>query len=75
MATGSGKTRTMIALVDQLMRAGWVNRVLILADRAQIVSQIARAFHTHLPNVESIDLTTVDFASAGDSGAQVYVSD
>ncbi len=33
MATGSGKTRTVIALVDLLMRAGWVKRVLFLADR------------------------------------------
>jgi len=74
MATGSGKTRTMIALVDQLMRAGWVNRVLILADRAQIVNQIAGAFHTHLPNVESVNLMNVDFASNWDSGSQVYVS-
>jgi type I restriction enzyme R subunit len=75
MATGSGKTRMMIALVDQLMRAGWVNRVLILADREQIVNQIDRAFHTHLPNVGSINLTTIDFSGAWDSGDQVYVSD
>ena len=74
MSTGSGKTRTVIALVDQLMRAGWVNRVLILADRAQIVNQIDKAFHTHLPNVESVNLTTVDFATDWDSGSQVYVS-
>ena len=33
MATGAGKTRTVIALVDLLMRAGWVKRVLFLADR------------------------------------------
>jgi type I restriction enzyme R subunit len=33
MATGSGKTRTVIALVDLLMRAGWVKRVLFLARR------------------------------------------
>lgn len=75
MAAGSGKTRTMIALVDQLMRAGWVKRVLILADRAHIVNQVAKAFHTHLPNVESINLTTVDFAVATNSGERVYVSD
>ncbi|MCC6466477.1 MAG: DUF4145 domain-containing protein, partial [Planctomycetes bacterium] len=30
MATGAGKTRTVIALVDVLMRAGWVKRVLFL---------------------------------------------
>ena len=28
MATGAGKTRTVIALVDLLMRAGWAKRVL-----------------------------------------------
>jgi type I restriction enzyme, R subunit len=33
MATGAGKTRTVIALVKQLMEAGWVKRVLFLADR------------------------------------------
>ncbi|MCA9888593.1 MAG: DUF4145 domain-containing protein, partial [Anaerolineae bacterium] len=33
MATGTGKTRTAIALVDVLQRAGWVKRALFLADR------------------------------------------
>jgi type I restriction enzyme R subunit len=33
MATGAGKTRTVIALTDLLMRANWVKRVLFLADR------------------------------------------
>jgi type I restriction enzyme R subunit len=32
MATGSGKTRTVIALSDQLMRANWARRILFLAD-------------------------------------------
>jgi type I site-specific restriction endonuclease len=39
------------------------------------VNQIDRAFHTHLPNVGSINLTTIDFSGAWDSGDQVYVSD
>lgn len=30
MATGTGKTRTAIALVDLLMRANWVKQVLPL---------------------------------------------
>ncbi len=38
MATGSGKTRTVIALVDQLMKQGWVKRVLFLADRTALVN-------------------------------------
>ena len=50
MATGSGKTRTVIALVDLLMRAGWVKRVLFLADRIALVKQAAGAFKAHLPD-------------------------
>ncbi|MGV7852335.1 DEAD/DEAH box helicase family protein, partial [Mycobacterium kansasii] len=46
MATGSGKTRTVIALVKQLMEAGWVKRVLFLADRTALVIQAANAFKT-----------------------------
>ena len=52
MATGSGKTRTVIALVDQLMKANWVKRVLFLADRTALVNQAANAFKTHLPGVD-----------------------
>lgn len=74
MATGSGKTRTVIALVDQLMRAGWVNRILILTDRTVLISQIANAFHTHLPDITTVNVTTIDLATDWDSGAQVYVS-
>ena len=43
MATGSGKTRTVIALADLLMRANWVKRVLFLADRKALVRQAANA--------------------------------
>src|ERR1035437_5026233 len=39
MATGSGKTRTCIALVDALMRAGHVQRVLFLVDRIALRGQ------------------------------------
>lgn len=36
MATGAGKTRTVIALVDQLMRANWTKRVLFLVGPRQV---------------------------------------
>jgi len=49
MATGAGKTRTVIALADLLMRANWVKRVLFLADRA-LVGQAIKAFKRHLPS-------------------------
>src|SRR5262249_49734724 len=39
MATGAGKTRTVIALCDVLMRCNWVKRVLFLADRIALVNQ------------------------------------
>ncbi len=50
MATGTGKTRTCIALVDILMRAGWAERILFLVDRIALREQALNAFKEHLPN-------------------------
>lgn len=50
MATGAGKTRTAISLVDVLQRAGWVKNVLFLADRTALVNQAHRNFVKLLPN-------------------------
>ena len=49
MATGTGKTRTAAALVDALMRAHWVKRVLFLVDRVALQDQALNAFKEHLP--------------------------
>lgn len=49
MATGTGKTRTAIALVDLLMKQNWVRRVLFLADRRALLIQAEREFKKHLP--------------------------
>lgn len=57
MATGTGKTRTAIALVDLLIRANWIKRVLFLADRKALITQARRAFRIHLPTLTTIDLT------------------
>ncbi|HEY9752951.1 MAG TPA: DEAD/DEAH box helicase family protein, partial [Coleofasciculaceae cyanobacterium] len=57
MATGTGKTRTAIALVDLLISANWVKRVLFLADRNALLTQALRAFKSHLPSVTPVDLT------------------
>ena len=54
LATGSGKTRTVIALVHQLMRANGVKRVLFLADRVALVNQAVAAFKTHLPDAATV---------------------
>lgn len=56
MATGSGKTRTVIALIDQLMRANVVRRVLFLADRIALVKQAHGAFKAHLPATPTANL-------------------
>ena len=56
MATGTGKTRLSIALVDMLMRANWVRRVLFLADRKALVRQAKREFNKHLPHVSVASL-------------------
>lgn len=50
MATGTGKTRTTIALVDTLLRAKRAQRVLFLADRRELVRQAMSEFKSHLPN-------------------------
>ncbi|WP_305531186.1 DEAD/DEAH box helicase family protein [Sulfuricurvum sp.] len=50
MATGTGKTRTTIALVDALMRAGYVKRTLFLVDRIALREQALDDFKEYLPN-------------------------
>jgi len=50
MTTGTGKTRTCIALVDALMRAGWAERVLFLVERIALRDQTLDAVKEHLPN-------------------------
>jgi type I restriction enzyme R subunit len=50
MATGTGKTRTCIAMVDALMRAGHAEKVLFLVDRIALREQALGAFKEHMPN-------------------------
>jgi type I restriction enzyme, R subunit len=50
MATGTGKTRTCIAMVDALMRAGHAERVLFLVDRVALREQALAAFKEHMPH-------------------------
>ena len=57
MATGTGKTRTAIALVDLLLKANRVKRILFLADRTSLVIQAQRAFNKHLPDLNTVNLT------------------
>ena len=56
MATGSGKTRTVIALVKVLMEQGWIRNVLFLADRNSLVTQAKRSFVNLLPDLSVTNL-------------------
>ncbi|MEB3422132.1 DEAD/DEAH box helicase family protein, partial [Salipiger manganoxidans] len=69
MATGTGKTRTVVALVDMMVRAGLVKRALFLADRISLVRQARNAFAAHLPDSSPVNLVT-DPPGTG----RVYVS-
>ncbi len=69
MATGAGKTRTVIALYELLMRCNWVKRVLFLADRIALVNQAVGAFKTHLPDAAPVNLVTEK-----DGEGRVFVS-
>ena len=56
MATGSGKTRTVISLCDVLLKKGWVKNMLFLADRNSLVTQAKRSFVNLLPDLSVTNL-------------------
>lgn len=56
MATGSGKTRTVIALCKVLLEHGWVRDILFLADRNSLVTQAKRSFVNLLPDLSVTNL-------------------
>jgi type I restriction enzyme R subunit len=69
MATGAGKTRTVIAPCELLMRCNWVKRVLFLADRVALVNQAVGAFKQFLPDASPVNLVTEK-----DAEGRVFVS-
>ncbi|MCC7456319.1 MAG: DEAD/DEAH box helicase family protein [Nitrospira sp.] len=69
MATGAGKTRTVIALADLLLRCSWAKRILFLADRVALVNQAVNAFKRHLPDASPVNLVTEK-----DAEGRVFVS-
>ena len=56
MATGSGKTRTVIALCKVLLDKGWAKNILFLADRNSLVTQAKRNFANLLPDLSCSNL-------------------
>lgn len=69
MATGTGKTRTVIALSDMMMRANWAKRILFLADRVALVKQAVNAYKEFLPDSPPVNLLTEKGADS-----RIYVS-
>ena len=57
MATGTGKTRVAISLVDILTRNEWVKNALFLADRTSLVNQAHKNFVKLLPNMTTCVLS------------------
>lgn len=56
MATGTGKTRTAVSLVDVLTSHAWATNILFLADRRELVKQAKQAFNKHMPNLSTCNL-------------------
>lgn len=70
MATGTGKTRVSIAIVDMLLKKKWAKRVLFLADRNALVRQAYKSYASILPEIPIVNL--VD--DKDDSAARVVFS-
>ncbi len=56
MATGTGKTRTAISIVDVLIKNDWIKNILFLADRKALVRQAKRNFKELLPELSLCNL-------------------
>ncbi len=71
MATGSGKTRTIMALIDVFLRARQAQKILFLADRDSLVDQaLTDGFKIFLPNEARTRIRSYNI----DKTARVYVS-
>lgn len=56
MATGTGKTRTAIAIVDMLIKQKWARRILFLADHTALVRQAKGNFVKLMPDLSCINI-------------------
>jgi type I restriction enzyme R subunit len=71
MATGTGKTRTIMALIDVLLKAKVAQKILFLADRDSLVRQaLTDGFLEHLPNEARARIRSYDIPTE----ARVFVS-
>lgn len=71
MATGTGKTRTAMSIINGLVQANWVKRVLFLVDRDELRKQADGAFKKHL---DSLSRVFVNAETRGDKNKKVYIA-
>ncbi len=70
-ATGTGKTRVAISLCDQLMRGGWVKRILFLCDRRELRKQADRVFKEFMPGEPRV---IVGARTSSDRDKRIYLA-
>jgi type I restriction enzyme R subunit len=71
LATGTGKTRVAVSLVDVMMRAEKVKRVLFLCDRRELRKQAKNVFNEFITGAP---LTTLNANSANDKESRIYLA-
>lgn len=71
MATGTGKTRTAMSIINGLVKANWVKRVLFLVDRDELRKQADSAFKKHL---DSLSRVFINAETRGDKNKKVYIA-
>ncbi len=71
MATGTGKTRTAMGLIDIYLRSSWAQKILFLADRDALVEQaLSDGFKAHLPHEPRVRIHTANI----DKDKRLYVA-
>lgn len=71
MATGTGKTRTAMSIINGLVQANWVKRVLFLVDRDELRKQADGAFKKYL---DSFSRVFINAETRGDKNKKVYIA-
>ncbi|MEI6148105.1 MAG: DEAD/DEAH box helicase family protein [bacterium] len=71
MATGTGKTRTAMGLIDIFLRTHWAQKILFVADRDALVEQALNdGFKAHLPHEPRVRIHTASI----DQDKRLYVA-
>ena len=71
MATGTGKTRTAMSIINGLVNANWVKRILFLVDRDELRKQADSAFNKYLSSLSRVLLNS---ETRENTTAKVYIA-